>query len=254
MANGPLPKLQNPPIVEAVFDVDCDLPPGFDLAAVKEPSLARFGDLYPKFQTQFMQEHKIEAKADAPLNISTSLAVQAFQFRHEDDKQIVQVRAHGFSFNRLPPYTSLDDYLPEIERTWRLYVDLVSPVQIRAIRLRYINRILLPMTGNGLDLDEFLKISPRLPDEVRLTLHGFLSQQSATEVDTGLQINLVLAAEHVANEKLPVILDITVTSAAIIAEPADWLKMRPHIDALRSLKNRIFENSLTPKCIELFQS
>jgi uncharacterized protein (TIGR04255 family) len=255
MANAPIPtKLGNPPIVEAVLDVDCDLPPELDLAALKEPSLARFGDLYPKFQTQFMQEHKIEAKPDALPNISTSLAVQAFQFRHEDDKQIVQVRAQGFSFNRLAPYSSLDDYLPEIERTWRLYVDLVSPVQIRAIRLRYINRILLPMNANVIDLDEFLTIGPRLPDGERLLLRGFLSQQSATERDTGLQINLVLAAEQVANEKLPIILDITVASAAIIAEPADWLKMRPVIDALRSLKNHIFENSLTAKCIELFQS
>ena len=203
MANASMPKLQNPPIVEAVFDVDCDLPAGYDVAALKEPALAQFGDQYPKFQTQFMQQRTIETKADAPPNMSTRLAVQALQFRHEDEKQIVQVRAQGFSFNRLAPYTSLDDYLPEIQRTWRLYVDLVSPVQIRTIRLRYINRIFLPMTESGLDLDEFLKIGPRLPDEERLMFHGFLSQQSASERDTGLQTSLVLAAEGVANEKLP---------------------------------------------------
>src|SRR5450759_4716680 len=115
-------QLRNPPIVEAVFDVDCDLPPGFDLAALEGPSRARFGDAYPKFHAQFVQEHRIEAKADAPPNMSTRVAVQSLLFRHDDEKQIVQVRAQGFSFNRLAPYTSLDDYLPEIERTWRLYV------------------------------------------------------------------------------------------------------------------------------------
>ena len=72
----------------------------------------------------------------------------------------MQVRAQGFSFNRLAPYSGLDDYLPEIERTWSLYVDLASPVQIRAIRLRYINRILLPLAANTVDLDEYLKIGP----------------------------------------------------------------------------------------------
>jgi uncharacterized protein (TIGR04255 family) len=254
MAKTPTPKIQNPPIVEAVFDVDCDLPPGFDLAALEGPSRTRFGDVYPKFQMQFMQELKLETVAGAPPNMTTRMAVQSLQFRHEDEKQIVQVRAQGFSFNRLAPYTSLDDYLPEIERTWRLYVDLVSPVQIRAIRLRYINRILLPLTASAVDLAEFLKIGPRLPDEDGLVLSGFLSQQSAIEKDTGLQVNLVLTAQDMVNEKLPVILDITVTSAAILAEPADWLKMRPSIDALRTLKNRIFENTLTAKCIELFQS
>ena len=253
MASTPTPKLKNPPIVEAVFDVDCDLPPGLDLAALEGPSRTRFGDAYPKFQTQFVQELNLETAAGAPPNMTTRVAVQSLQFRHEDEKQIVQVRAQGFSFNRLAPYTSLDDYLPEIERTWRLYVDLVSPVKIRAIRLRYINRILLPMTARAVILDEFLKIGPRLPDEEGLTLSGFLSQQSAIEKDTGLQINLVLTAEGVVDEKLPVILDITVASV-IFAEPADWLKMKACIDALRRLKNRIFENTLTPKCIELFQS
>jgi len=254
MAKIPTPKLLNPPIVEAVLDVDCDLPPGLDLAALEVPSKGRFGDAYPKFQTQLTQELKIEAQPDAPPNMSSRVAVQSLQFRQEDEKQIVQVRAQGFSFNRLAPYTGLDDYLPEIERTWRLYVDLVSPVQIRVIRLRYINRILLPMTAGAVDLDEFLKIGPRLPDEKGLLLSGFLSQQSAIEKDTGLHVNLVLTAQNVVDEKLPVILDITVATGAILAEPADWLKMRASIDALRTLKNRIFENTLTPKCIELFQS
>ena len=78
--------------------------------------------------------------------LSIKHGVQALQFLQDDERQLVQVRVQGFSFNRLAPYTSLDDYLPEIKRTWGLYVDLVKPVQVRQIRVRYINRILLPMT------------------------------------------------------------------------------------------------------------
>ena len=73
--------------------------------------------------------------------MSVRRGIQALQFLHADEKQLVQVRAQGFSFNRLAPYTSLDDYLPEIERTWHLFVGLASPVQIRVVQLRYINRI-----------------------------------------------------------------------------------------------------------------
>jgi uncharacterized protein (TIGR04255 family) len=250
--NASIPQLQNPPIVEAVFDVDCDLPPGFDLAALELRSRELFGDQYPKFRTQVIQEHLIETKADAPPNVSIRQAVQALQCFSEDERQLVQVRAQGFSFNRLAPYSGLDDYLPEIERTWRLYVDLVSPVQIRFIRLRYINRILLPMRANTVDLDEFLKIGPRLPDEKRLTLASFLSQQLAVERDTQHQVNLVLTTQPQENEKLPIILDIGVTSV-VATEPTDWLKMRSTIESLRALKNRVFGNTLTPKCIQLFQ-
>jgi len=52
---------------------------------------------------------------------------------------------------------------------------------------------------------------------------------------------------------MPVILDITVASKAV-TEPTDWTKMRSLIESLRSLKNRVFMNTLTPRCIELFQS
>lgn len=253
MADAPIPQLQNPPIVEAVLDIDCDVPPGFDLPALEVASRARLRDQYPKFRMQMMQEHRIEMSAGTPPSASTRLAVQALQFLHEDERQLVQVRANGFSFNRLAPYTTLNDYLPEIERTWRLYVGLVSPVQIRIIRLRYINRILLPMTTHTVDLDEFLKIGPRLPNEEKLVLSGFLIQQAAIEKDTGHQVNLVLTAQAPVIETLPVILDITVASV-VNAEPNDWSTMMPTIGALRSLKNRIFQNTLSDKCIELFQS
>jgi uncharacterized protein (TIGR04255 family) len=253
MSNGAHPRFRNPPIVEAVFDVDCDLPPGFDLAALETAARAQFEAQYPKFRPQFLQEHMIETTQDAPPKMSMRLAVQAFQFLQDDERQLVQVRAQGFSFNRLAPYTSLDDYLPEIERTWHLYVALVSPVQIRIIRLRYINRILVPVTAGAVDLDGFLTIGPRLPDEDRLVLSGFLNQQTAVEKDTGHQVNLVLTAQPPESEKLPVILDITVAGTTT-AEPADWANILPLVGSLRSLKNHIFLNTLTPKCIELFQS
>jgi uncharacterized protein (TIGR04255 family) len=246
-------RLRNPPIVEAVLDIDCDLPPGFDLAALEVRSRALFADQYPKFRIQLMQEFEVEAQADTPRSISARPAVQAFRCLHDDERQLVQVRAQGFSFNRLAPYSTFDDYLAEIERTWSLYVELVSPVQIRVIRLRYINRILLPMQGKKVDLDEFLKIGPRLPDEERLLLNGFLAQQIAVEKETGHQVNLLLSAQAPENDKLPIILDITVGSL-VIGEPGDWSKIRPIIVSLRALKNHIFFNTLTSQCITLFQS
>jgi uncharacterized protein (TIGR04255 family) len=254
MANGEHPRFRNPPIVEAVFDVDCDLPPRFDLAVLETAARELYEAQYPKFRIQYLQEHKIETTQDASPKMFTRLAVQALQFLHDDEKQLVQVRAQGFSFNRLAPYSSLDEYLPEIERTWRLYVGLVSPVQIRIIRLRYINRILVPMTAGAVDLDEFLTIGPRLPDEERLRLSGFLNQQAAVEKGTGHQVNLVLTAQPPESEKLPVILDITVAATTTTAESADWATILSLIGSLRSLKNRIFLNTLTVKCIELFQS
>jgi uncharacterized protein (TIGR04255 family) len=246
------PQLKKPPIVEAVLDFDCDLRPGFDLAALEASSRKRFGDRYPKFHTQFLQEFKIETTPNASSSASTRQAIQAFQCSDEEGRQLVQVRAQGFSFNRLTPYSSLDDYLPEIERTWKAYVDLISPVLVRVIRLRYINRIFIPLKDGSVDLDEFLQIGPRVPEEDRLGLSSFLVQQVAVEKDTGHDVNLVLTAQAPENDRLPIILDITAASR-VDSEPSDWAKMRQVIDSLRRLKNRVFRTSLTAKCIQLFQ-
>lgn len=250
--NGTKFQLPNAPIIEAVLDVDCDMPPGFDLAALEAPLRDQFGGKYATFRKQFLQEHRIEAKPDGPPSMSVRHAIQSFHFVQEDEKQLVQVRAQGFSFNRLAPYTTLDDYLPEIERTWRLFVSTAAPLQIRTVRLRYINRILLPMSDQQVKLEDYLKVGPRLPDEERLTFTGFLNQHTAVENDSGNQINIILTTQAPEHPMLPLIFDITAASTEI-AEAENWTWLLGQVQALRDLKNRVFRNTLTERCLNLFQ-
>lgn len=245
-------KISNAPIVEAVLDVDCDMPPGFDLAAFEERMRDAFREQYPKFRTQYLEEYRIERQGDQPSKHSAKRAIQAFQFLQNDEKQLVQVRTQGFSFNRLAPYSTLDEYLPEIERTWGLFATIVSPVQIRVVRLRYINRILLPFANERVELQRYLKVSPGLPAEDRLQFAGFLNQHAAVEVGTGHQVNIVLTSQPRENENLPVILDICVASEEI-ATPENWVWILAKVQSLRALKNRIFRSTLTEQCLTLFQ-
>ena len=245
-------KIPNPPIVEAVVDIDCDMPPAMDLTALEGRGKDLFGDQYPKFRAQLIQEHQFKQEIGAVPELSVRQGVHALQFLHDDDKQLVQVRALGFSFNRLAPYASLDDYLPEIERAWRLFVSLAAPIQIRAVRLHYINRILLPLSNGRVELDEYVKLGPRLPDEERLTFTGFLNQHAVVETATGNQANIVLTTQPPTADQLPLIFQIEAMSAGN-AEPVDWPWIETKIQSLRSLKNHIFVNTLTDKCLKLFQ-
>jgi len=245
-------KLARAPIVEAVLDIDCDLPPGQEIAKLEASAKKRFSDRYPTVRTVFIQQHEIQAKPDSEAKMLIRRGIQAFQFMQKDEKQLVQVRAQGFSFNRLAPYSSLDDYLSEIERTWRLYLTLSSPVQARVVRLRYINRMMLPAAQGRLELNDYLKISPRLPEEDKLTFLGFLNQYAAEDAATGNQANIVMAAQPMENDKAPIIFDITVASHAAI-EAANWPAILSTIQSLRDLKNRIFRHSLTERCIKVFQ-
>jgi len=119
--------------------------------------------------------------------------------------------------------------------------------------LRYINRIMLSMPAKSpLHLEEFLKVSPRLPDEGNLTFTGFLNQHTAMENGTGNQVHIVLTNQPPENNILPLILDITAENNAL-AEVENWPCLLARIQALRDLKNRVFRNTLTEKCLNQFQ-
>ena len=245
-------QLAHPPIVEAVVDIDCDLPVGVDFASLEAPARERFATEYPRFRRQMLQEHQIKKAAESPLEHNVRTEVQAFQFFKDDERQIVQVRSEGFSFNRMAPYSSLDEYVPEIERCWHLFVQMVEPSQIRRITLRYINRILLPTVDTLVDLDEYLALSPQLADENTLKFVGFVDQHSVVEKDTNHLANVILVMQDLDGEKLPLIFDIEAMHIGFV-DPRDWATIQTTITSLRRLKNLIFRKTLTEKCLNLFQ-
>jgi len=243
--------LANPPIVEAVLDLDCDLPPSLDFAAQQNAVKDAYREGYPTFRPLFFQEAKIESKSDAPAEMSVRRGIQAYQCFDKTEKQLVQVRVQGYSFNRLTPYTSMDDYLPEIERTWNLFLKIMSPVQLRVVRLRYINRILLPVTKGQVELEQYLKMNLRPVDD-KLMMTGFLNQYAAVEKETGHEVNVVVTSQPADNDRLPIIFDNCVACTAKV-QPQDWTWILAKIQSLRDLKNRVFKNTLTETCLNLFQ-
>lgn len=252
--NGTKPALDSAPIVEAVVDIDCDMPTRVDVDALDTAARAALADRYPIARRRMLSEHQISSTPDGgPLAVTSKQALASLQYCSPDEKQLIQFRPGGYSFNRLAPYSSLDDYLAEIERTWRLFVDTAKPVVCRAVRLRYINRIELPMTEGRVDIDEYLKLAPRLADEARLTFVGFFNHHSVLEAATGNQANIVFATQAATKDSLPILFDIEAVRE-VAGEPADWQAISGRIQSLRALKNLVFRNSLTEKCLNLFRS
>ncbi|MCZ6674171.1 MAG: TIGR04255 family protein [Verrucomicrobia bacterium] len=243
--------LENAPIIEAVIDIDCDMPTDFDLKASESAIVEALKDSYPKLRQQFFREHKVSYSKDSLPQVDIRQGLKALQFQSEDEKQLVQIRTNGFSFNRLAPYEGLEKYLPEVKSRWSLFTEFVKPVQVRKIGLRTINRILLPLEEGRLNLDDYLKIGPHLPDEDSLTFLGFLNQHMAIESETGNRVNIVLTTQESTKDEFPLILDIDAFYLCQL-EPPPWEKVLEIITSLRSLKNRVFQNTLTEKCLNLF--
>ena len=109
------------------------------------------------------------------------------------------------------------------------------------------------MVDARVEIDDYLKLAPKLADEVRLTFAGFFNQHSVLEPATGNQVNIVFATQPPAGDQLPIIFDIEAFKD-VASDPSDWLTISGRIGSLRSLKNLVFANSLTEKCLNLFRS
>ena len=250
--SGSFPTLTHPPIVEAVVDFDCDLPPGVELKALEGSAREKFADRYPSMQPRLMQEMRFQIGTDGASNPSMRHGFEAFLFSQTDRKQLVQVRRTGFSFNRLAPYAGLDAYLEEIQRVWRLYCEIAQPIRVRSLRLRYINRIEVPLMGGQVDLDKYLKLQNMVVDDQHMTLTEFLSQYSAIDSETRHQVAVVLTAQNPQGDKLPIIFDNAAT-ANVELDPVDWQVLSQTLTTLRNLKNRVFFGTVKQPCLDLFQ-
>lgn len=241
--------IDNPPIIEAIIDIDCDLAPGLDLSELMERAKKVFQADYPIAREKLVEEHAIEKKENEPAKHSVKRGLAALQFVTEDERQLVQLRPTGYSFNRLNPYTSFDDYLPLIRETWNHFIELCEPLLVRKVSIRMINKVLLPVENGKVALQDFLKIPPRLPQtDYSLDFTGFFEQHAFSDHSTGNKGTIIKTVNGVDSASAPLILDTEVSHNGEI-EPKDWEAIDARLASLRSLKNQIFKNTLQDRCL-----
>ena len=70
--------------------------------------------------------------------------------KSHDGLSIAQFRIDGFTYNRLRPYPSWEDILPEAIRLWRIYVATVVPEGIARAAVRYVTALNCRLPAGGL--------------------------------------------------------------------------------------------------------
>lgn len=245
------PHLDHAPIVEAVFDIQARLKPDVQPEELEQKAREALRDTYPQVKQQHIRAHQIKHEPKKGAEFAVTEGLRGFQFSTPDAKQIVQMRRDGFSFNRLPRYGSFKEYLPEVKRCWAIYESVGQPVEVTRVALRYINRILLPLEAERLELDDFLAIGPRIPDEKDMLITGFLNRLQIREASTGLTATVITTIQPVEEGKVPVVLDIDAFQQGSFGP--DFGEIWGLLQDLRGLKNRIFFGSLKEKCLGLLK-
>lgn len=229
------------PITEAIIDLRVTLPEGF--------AVDQFADFADRISKDFPTKEPIHTgsllfQAGPSIKIDASREHHGFLFRSSDGLRIVQAKLSGFSFNRLAPYSTWEEFSKDARQLWEIYKDVCKPSSVTRAGIRFINRLDLP--GPLVDFKDYLRTVPEISPELPQGLSGFFMQLQAPQEDINCMLIINEAfAPPISPELVSVILDFDLFREAIWR--SDDEDIWQFLGQLRHRKNLAFEASITDK-------
>lgn len=237
--------LKNAPITEALIDVRVELPQEFD-PAVFEAAHSKLSAQFPNLQ----RRHKITAQIKVGTQTAPEAHLDGIFLRSKDELTIAQFRRDGFTLNRLKPYGSFDELLPNALRLWDMYVNAVQSVKVVRLAVRYINHLQMPQ---GRPLGEILTLPPEPPPGPLKAMAGFLSRFNLIANDGKVRANLTQAVEATGDpDARSILLDVDVYEPVQLEAPAGD-SLGGAFQRLRTIKNEIFFGAITEETAATYE-
>ena len=243
--------LNNAPITEAIIDFRVKLPSEFKVEAFLELK-STIGDRFQKVEERKLFSSQFGLKKGKPQPPSAEYhGVHGYFFRPETDKKVVQFRIDGFTFSRLKPYTNWEELFSEAKELWAMYCDIAQPEAVTRLAVRFINHINIPLPID--DLSDYFTASPKIPDNIKGVISGFLSKVVVYDQEMDVATNIVQALEKSTkpDKHITVVLDIDSykTGDFSVSNGEIW----DIFANLRIVKNQIFFSSITDETARLFE-
>ena len=235
------------PITEAILDLKVILPDNFPIERFLEIQ-ARVRDRFPTSEPIHVGSLAIQAGPE--IQVDASRQHSGFLFRGKDGLRIFQATLQGFTFNRLAPYNSWEEFSNDARNLWEIYKDICKPAFVTRAAVRYINRIDIPGQG-PIKLQDYLKTAPDIASGLpQKNLSSFFMQLQIPQEDLNcmLVINETLALPP-SPGFISVILDIDLFRQQ--AWQSDDEDIWGFLTQLRERKNQVFRESITEKTEEL---
>lgn len=179
--------------------------------------------------------------------------VHGYRLKSTDQADIVVILTNGITTSRLAPYPGWEHLRDRARSAWSEWRRIVKAGPPQRIGIRYLNRIDIPIDHNApLDTDDYLTFTPRIPNFSNKPLAGFLVQATKpTESEYwNTTITSYVAAPSPLIGYVSLVLDVDVFRTEKI--PGRDSDLWNCIDAVRPLKNSIFEACITDKTRRLF--
>ncbi len=244
---APQTYLPNAPIREAILDIRAELPVDTTIETI-DGLYAQIRAEYPKKQTKRWIKSTLNLDSDDPAIIDAVHGVAGFLFLNDDATQVAQFRLDGFSFSRLAPYKTWDEFFEEAKRLWRIYASGVHPESTTRVAVRYINQLTIPVGEKN--WREYLRVPPALlPQGISHPVSEFLTRYSATDIESKHTCTVTLAMQPINDStNRTILLDIDTFK---LEEFRDEDHIWDTAKLLRKAKNTLFFGTLSDDALEL---
>jgi len=237
------PHLKNAPIREAIIDIRVKHRPNF--------SISEFRDIHKFLKPDYplMEERKatiFHLQADSiPQELKQESELDGIAFLREDRKELVQFTKHGFTFNKLEPYTDWDDILTKTKKAWSIYLEKSKPVSINRIATRFINNLVFPLP---VDLGKYLTNPPNVPVSGPHLFSNSLNRITLIDESKNISVHFTQIIET-KEGTAAIIIDLDAFKDSDIDVDYLWVDFKN----LRDMKNKLFFSSLTENAINIYK-
>lgn len=237
----PLPR---PPIVEAILAFE--VPYVEDLSATLDQFHILVRDRFTMREDQRATRLVFATGEQTPAIAGATLTSQ-------DRQEVIRLNDRSFAYHHLRPYPGWGSFARFAEDLWTRYVEAFQPVAVTELRLRYLNRIELPLPIH--EIEDYVGSYPRLPSAIDTGMTGYLMQFSLTDDSVPARAQVTQRLEYddedVLRGRLPLVFDIEVSRRGQFPTIGDGLWST--VESLREYKNRLFFSSITDKTLALFR-
>jgi uncharacterized protein (TIGR04255 family) len=235
-----------PPIDEAVAE--------FQL----EPSAEWDGTVPGKLQGQLSAAYPGKARPQELMTLVSAAAGSPVPFvpqplirtllPNADGTRMVGVSPNLLTVHELDPYRGWDEFSDRIRQALEAYWRVNPPLGVRRVRLRYINRILIP--GEQVELDDYFTAAPRVPKGITGGLMNFITRMEIPCEDGSVMVMTLVPMLPRPEHNCAFVLDFDLVWS--FTEPVDASRALASIEQLRVRERAAFEAMITDATRRLF--
>jgi uncharacterized protein (TIGR04255 family) len=231
------------PIVEARIDIKVQCSPEMEVANLMQVATAIESDY--EIREQLGNRHAkitIDNSSNDVVSSSVTDIQVGYRFVSNNKQTAIQARLDGFTFSHFIPYPGWDIFREKAFNLWNIYRQVINPISINSLAVRYVNRIDIPSAE--IELKDYFKTVPEISPDLPEALRSYIMYLQ-------IPIKKINSTVHITQTSIPspspdlvsIALDIHIIKEGMISQETEDILAT--LDLIHTQADRVFEASIT---------